>query len=169
MAVGKTNEGESLPAKPSRASSSQSTAFSQTRCTLARRRARWYLAWRNPCRWTSVELAPYVELLSGAIQERGERGGLAAASTAGSKTYLSMTTAGVWFAMIAKGAGSTGTSSQSRDGEASRSLEAEERSNGPSTAGPLESRDRWGDADVDTEYVTCLEWLGRLRLQRHDR
>lgn len=42
------------------------------------------------------------------------------ASAAGIETYLSMTTAGVWFAMIAKGAGSTGTSSQSRDGEASR-------------------------------------------------
>jgi hypothetical protein len=48
-----------------------------------------------------------------------------------------------------------------------RDLEAEERSNGPLTAG-LESRDRWGDADVETEYVTCLE-LARPRLQRQDR
>lgn len=46
-------------------------------------------------------------------------------------------------------------------------LEAEERSNGPLTAG-LESRDRWGDADVETEYVTCLE-VARLQLQRQDR
>lgn len=88
------------------------------------------------------------------------------ASAAGIETYLSMTTAGVWFAMIAKG-GQHRHKLPSRDGEASRLLEAEERSNGPLTAG-LESRDRWGDADVETEYVTCLE-LARLRLQRQDR
>jgi hypothetical protein len=82
------------------------------------------------------------------------------------KTYLSMTTAGVWFAMIAKGAAAQAQAPRVVTVKL-RLLEAEERSNGPLTAG-LESRDRWGDADVETEYVTCLE-VARLQLQRQDR
>lgn len=73
----------------------------------------------------------------GDVRLKERRGGRRTEAETGEPgvTYLSMTTAGVWFAMIAEGAGSTGRPSQTRDGdgEARRWLQVgrvEQASNG---------------------------------------